>query len=209
RSGVDELRNNSAAEFDKVSQVLTAQQQEFKTSLDTQREEFAQALRAEREAFVEYLRSQKDNLSAKSDEISQVVDRIRDLADTNTAMNSLLSASREQTGKLDELINIMSSRNRDGRVSSESTDFVQPKLEIPAFYKIAFGAIAGLLLLSVGISTASFFASTSSNTVIETSSLPVFKTQSVENVPDSLLIPMGANNSEKVHGAITTENKTN
>ena len=105
----------------------------------------------------------------------------------------------------------MSSRNRDGRESSESTVFVQPKLEIPAFYKIAFGAIAGLLLLSVGISTASFFASTSSNnnTVIETSSLPVFKTQSVENVPDSLLIPMGANNSEKVHGAITTENKTN
>jgi len=104
----------------------------------------------------------------------------------------------------------MSSRNRDGRGSSESTVFVQPKLEIPAFYKIAFGAIAGLLLLSVGISTASFFASTSSNnTAIETSSLPVFKTQSVENVPDSLLIPMGANNSEKVHGAITTENKTN
>ena len=171
-------------------------------------EEFAQALRAEREAFVEYLRSQKDNLSAKSDEISQVVDRIRDLADTKTAMNSLLSASREQTGKLDELINIMSSRNRDGRGSSESTVFVQSKLEIPAFYKIAFGAIAGLLLLSVGISTASFFASTSSNnnTAIEASPLPVFKTQSVE---DSLLMPMGANNSEKVQGAITTENKTN
>ena len=210
RSGVDELRNNSAAEFDKVSQVLTAQQQEFKTSLDAQREEFAQALREEREAFVEYLRSQKDNLSAKSDEISQVVDRIRDLADTKTAMNSLLSASREQTGKLDELINIMSSRNRDGRGSSESTVFVQPKLEIPVFYKIAFGAIAGLLLLSVGISTASFFASPSSNnnTAIEASPLPDFKTQSVENVPDSLLIPMGANDSKKVHSTITTENKT-
>lgn len=204
------MRNNSAAEFDKVSQVLTAQQQEFKTSLDTQREEFAQALREEREAFVEYLRSQKDNISAKSDEISQVVDRIRDLADTKTAMNSLLSASREQTGKLDELINIMSSRNRDGRGTSESTVFVQPKLEIPVFYKIAIGTIAGLLLLSVGISTASFFASPSSNnnTAIEASPLPDFKTQSVENVPDSLLIPMGANDSKKVHSTITTENKT-
>lgn len=104
----------------------------------------------------------------------------------------------------------MSSRNRDGRGTSESTVFVQPKLEIPVFYKIAIGTIAGLLLLSVGISTASFFASPSSNnnTAIEASPLPDFKTQSVENVPDSLLIPMGANDSKKVHSAITTENKT-
>lgn len=211
KSGVAELRNNLAAEFDKVSQAQTAQQQEFKTSLDTQREEFAQVLRAEREAFVEYLRSQKDNLSAKSDEISQIVDRIRDLADTKTVMNSLLSASREQTGKLDELINIMSRRNRDGRGSSEATAFVQPKLEIPVFYKIAIGAIAGLLLLSVGISTASFIASTSSNnnTAIEAAPFPVLKTQLVEDVPDSLLSPTGVNDSKAVHGAIATENKTN
>lgn len=211
KSGVAELRNNLAAEFDKVSQAQTAQQQEFKTSLDTQREEFAQVLRAEREAFVEYLRSQKDNLSAKSDEISQIVDRIRDLADTKTVMNSLLSASREQTGKLDELINIMSRRNRDGRGSSEATAFVQPKLEIPVFYKIAIGAIAGLLLLSVGISTASFIASTSSNnnTAIEAAPFPVLKTQPVEDVPDSLLSPTGVNDSKAVHGAIATENKTN
>ena len=70
RTGVTELRSNSAAEFDKVSQTLTAQQQEFKTALDTQRQEFADALRAEREAFVEYLKSQKDSLAAKSDEIT-------------------------------------------------------------------------------------------------------------------------------------------
>ena len=211
KSGVTELRNNSAAEFDKVSQTLTAQQQEFKTALDTQREEFAQALRAEREAFVEYLRSEKDNLSAKSEEITQIVDRIRDLAETKTAMNSLLSASREQTGKLDELINIMSRRSRDGGGSSETAAFVQPKLEIPMFYKIAIGAIIGLMLLSVGISTVSFIASTSSknNSAIESPSVSVLNTQSKEVVPDSLSMLTGVNGSEEVQGTTPTDIKTN
>lgn len=161
KNGVTELRNNSAAEFDKVSQTLSAQQQEFKTALGTQRDEFAEALRAEREAFVEYLKGQKDSLSAKSDEISQIVERIRDLADTKTAMNSLLSASREQTGKLDELINLLGRRGRDHGVNNGGEHIIQPKFEIPAFYKIAIGAIAGLMLLSVGISTLSLVNSMS------------------------------------------------
>lgn len=162
KTGVTELRNNSAAEFDKVSQTLTAQQQEFKTALSTQRDEFAEALRAEREAFVEYLKGQKDSLSAKSEEISQIVERIRDLADTKTAMNSLLSASREQTGKLDELISLLGRRGRDHSGNSGGDHIIQPKFEIPAFYKVAIGAIAGLMLLSVGISTVSLVNSMSS-----------------------------------------------
>lgn len=211
KSGVTELRNNSAAEFDKVSQTLTAQQQEFKTALDTQREEFAQALRAEREAFVEYLRGQKDNLSAKSEEITQIVDRIRDLAETKTAMNSLLTASREQTGKLDELINIMSRRSRDGGSSSGAAAFVQPKFEIPAFYKIAIGAIAGLMLLSVGISTVSLISTTSSknNSAIEITPVPALKTQPAEDVPDSLRTTTMVNGSEETQSTTPSESKTN
>ncbi len=211
KSGVAELRNNSAAEFEKVSQTLTAQQQEFKTALDTQREEFAQALCAEREAFVEYMRGQKDNLSAKSEEITQIVDRIRDFAETKTAMNSLLSASREQTGKLDELINIMSCSNRDGGGSSGTAAFVQSKLAIPTFYKIAIGAIAGLMLLSVGISTASLILSTSSNksSAIEVSPVSPLNIQPTEDVPDSLRTSTVVNSLVETQSTILTDNKIN
>lgn len=177
KNGVTELRNNSAAEFDKISQTLAAQQQEFKTALGTQKNEFVEALRAEREAFVEYLKGQKDSLSAKSDEISQIVERIRDLADTKTTMNSLLSASREQTGKLDELINLLGRRGRDHAGNNSGEHVLQPKIEIPAFYKIAIGAIAGLMLLSVGISTLSLVNSMSTRN----ESQPMI-TQSVEQV---------------------------
>ena len=211
KSGVTELRNNSAAEFDKVSQTLTAQQQEFKTALDTQREEFAQALRAEREAFVEYLRGQKDNLSAKSEEITQIVDRIRDLAETKTAMNSLLSASREQTGKLEELISILGRRGRDSVAASGNTALVQPRIEIPAFYKVAIGAIAALMLLSVGISTASFVASISSknNHEIEATTVPTTKIQPVEAVLDTLQTPPNSNVSEDIQSSTSSDSKNN
>lgn len=212
KSGVTELRNNSAAEFDKVSQTLTAQQQEFKTALDTQREEFAQALRAEREAFVEYLRGQKDNLSAKSEEITQIVDRIRDLAETKTAMNSLLSASREQTGKLEELISILGRRGRDSVAASGNTALVQPRIEIPAIYKVAIGAIAALMLLSVGISTASFVASISSknNHEIEATTVPTTKIiQPVEAVLDTLQTPPNSNVPEDIQSSTSSDSKNN
>lgn len=211
KSGVAELRNNSAAEFDKVSQTLTAQQQEFKNVLDAQRDEFAQALHVEREAFVEYLRGQKDDLSAKSEEITQIVDRIRDLAETKTTMDSLLLASHEQTGKLNELINIMSRRNRDGGGASDTTAYLQPKFEIPVFYKIAIGAIAGLMLLSVGISTVSLLSSISSenNSAIEITPVPEMKSQPAEDVQDSLKTSPAVKASDESQSTLPTDSKTN
>lgn len=182
KNGVTELRNNSAAEFDKVTETLTAQQQEFKNALGTQREEFAEALRTEREAFVEYLKGQKDSLAAKSDEISQIVERIRDLADTKATMTSLLSASREQTGKLDELIGLMSKRGREQGIAGGATAFAQPRFEIPAYYKIAIGAIAGLMLLSVGISTVSLVSSISNRKDVQPVVLQPALQQSQEQV---------------------------
>lgn len=153
-SEVTALRNNSAQEFDRVSQTMVAQQQEFKSSLSNQREEFAQALQAEQSVFIEYLKGQKDSLAAKSDEISQIVNEIRGLADTKSAMASLISESKVQNNKLDELIRVMGHRGQDGGV-------VIPKFEIPIFYRIAIGAIAGLLLIGVGVSTVSLFSNRS------------------------------------------------
>jgi biopolymer transport protein ExbB/TolQ len=183
RNGVTELRNNSTAEFDRVTEALTAQQQTFKEALNTQRDEFAQALRSEQESFMEYLRGQKDSLSAKSEEITQIVDRIRDFSETKNAMNSLLSASREQTGKLEELIGLLGRRNREGGISSGPSKF-----EIPAFYKIAIGAIAGLMLLSVGISTVSLLMGISSRKEAKTEMVQpeVVKPQAIEQNVDTL-----------------------
>ena len=185
RNGITELRNNSTAEFDRVSETLTAQQQAFKEAVNSQRDELARTLRAEKESFMEYLQSQKDALSAKSEEISQIVDRIRDFSETKNAMNSLLYASREQTGKLDELISLIGRKNRDGSVSSKSSRF-----EIPVFYKFAIGAIAGLMLLSVGISTVSLFMSVPSrkdakDELVQTANV---KTRTVNSGVDSLSI---------------------
>ena len=183
RNGVTELRNNSTAEFDRVTEALTAQQQTFKEALNTQRDEFAQALRSEQESFMEYLRGQKDSLSAKSEEITQIVDRIRDFSETKNAMNSLLSASREQTGKLEELIGLLGRRNREGGGSTGPSKF-----ELPAFYKIAIGAIAGLMLLSVGISTVSLLMGISSRKEAKTEMVQpeLVKPQSIEQNVDTL-----------------------
>ena len=195
RNGVTELRNNSTAEFDRVTAALTAQQQTFKEALNTQRDEFAQALRTEQESFMEYLRGQKDSLSAKSEEITQIVDRIRDFSETKNAMNNLLSASREQTGKLEELIGILGRRNRDAGSHSGTSKF-----EIPAFYKIAIGAIAGLMLLSVGISTVSLLLSISSRKEAKTEMVQpeVVIPQSIESSVDTLTLSAPETSLESV-----------
>lgn len=180
-SEVTALRNNSAQEFDKVSQTMVAQQQEFKSNLCTQREEFAQALQAEQSVFIEYLKGQKDSLAAKSDEISQIVNEIRGLADTKSAMASLISESKVQNSKLDELIRVMGQRSQEGGIAVQ-------KFEIPAFYKIAIGTIAGLLLLGVGVSTASLLTNLSPKEDPNTEMIKSIdeKVQSMSTAIDSL-----------------------
>jgi len=178
---VTALRNNSAQEFDKVSQTMVAQQQEFKSNLSTQREEFAHALQAEQSVFIEYLKGQKDSLAAKSDEISQIVNEIRGLADTKSAMASLISESKVQNSKLDELIRVMGHRSYEGGITVQ-------KIEIPAFYKITIVTIAVLLLLGVGVNTATFLASRSSKEDPNTEMIMSIdeKLQSMSNAIDSL-----------------------
>ena len=192
RNGVTELRNNSTAEFDRVTEALTAQQQTFKDALNNQRDEFAQALRTEQESFIEYLRSQKDSLSAKSEEITQIVDRLRDFSETKNAMNSLLSVSREQTGKLDELVSLIARGNKNGGNSSGKSN-----IELPVFYKFAIGAIAGLMLLSVGVSTASLLMSISSRNDAKTEMVQTeyVKPQEKEVSMDSLSVAGAARDS--------------
>lgn len=147
-SGVTALRNNSVQEFDKVSQTMADQQEAFRSSLSTQREEFAQTLQNEQSLFIDYLKGQKDTLAAKSEEISQIVSEIRGLSETKSAMGNLISETKAQNNKLDELIRLMGRKGHDG-------DGGVTTFEIPPFYKISVGAIAGLLLLGVGVSTVS------------------------------------------------------
>lgn len=180
-SEVSTLRNNSAQEFDKMSQTMVAQQQEFKSNLSTQREEFVQALQAEQNVFIEYLKNQKDSLAAKSDEISQIVNEIRSLADTKSAMVSLISESKAQNGKLDELIRIMGHRGHETGVSEQY-------FKIPAFFKITIVVITVLLLLGVGISTASMLSDISKKEDPNTQIIKSIdeKVQSMSNAIDSL-----------------------
>ena len=189
RTGVTELRNNSTAEFNRVSEALTTQQQEFRTALSTQRDQLAEALRSEQETFIEYLKGQKESLSQKSDEINQLVDQIRELTNANSAMNGLLSASKEQNNKLDRLISIMERRGFESGESPDTHQITRPTIQIPAFYKIAIGTIAGLMLVSVGVSTVSLVNNISSRKESEpVIAVPVeHKIESQTSPSDSLL----------------------
>ena len=169
--------------------------QTFKEALTSQRDEFSKALRTEQESFMEYLRGQKESLTSKSEEITQIVDRIRDFSETKNAMNSLLSASREQTGKLEELIGILGHRNMDGGASSRES-----KVVIPAFFKVAIGVIAGLMLLSVGISTASLLMGVSSKKEVKTEMIQpeVVEPQTMEPSLDTLTLSTPETKPESV-----------
>lgn len=185
-SEVTALRNSSAQEFDMMSQTMNAQHQEFEASLKALREEFAQTLQAEQDTFVDYLKSQKESLTAKSDEISQIVNEIRGLSETKAAMNSLIAVSKEQNGKLDELISLM---NRKGSSNLAGIGAVTvQKFEIPTFYKIAIGLIVGLIFLGVCVSSISLINSLNSKDNSNTQMIQSIdhKVQSISKTVDML-----------------------
>ena len=148
--GVQHLRNESASQLDSATQTMVAQQQAFRDSLREQRDEFARALHSEEEAFLNYLRGQKEDLSSKSNEITELVQEIRSLADTKSSMRELVSVSRQQSNKIDELIEA---------INSKQDRLVSPHVKIPAYLKISIVTICLACIASMGIGVVSLLQS--------------------------------------------------
>ena len=172
--GVQKLRNDSVSQFDSVSQTMAVQQQEFRESLRAQRDEFAQALRTEEEAFLTYLRGQKEDLSSKSNEITELVKEIRSLADTKSSMNELVSVSRQQSAKIDELIEALRNK-KDKQIS--------PQFKVPAYLKISVLAICVASIISMGIGLVSLFQN---NTRAQEQASVNEKVESLSNMVESV-----------------------
>ena len=161
QNGVSQLQGEATRVFDEVSKTMEAQQQSFTESLQTQRTQFADALNAERESFIEYLRGQRQNLAEKSNEIASIVDEIHHLSETKTAMDNLVSISKEQSSKIGQLVALLGNNGVSNGVSVVET----PKIEIPRYYKVAIGVIIGLMALNVCVSTYSVIKSQHTTTI--------------------------------------------
>lgn len=172
--GVQHLRNESASQLDSATQTMVAQQQAFRDSLREQRDEFARALHSEEEAFLSYLRGQKEDLSSKSNEISELVKEIRSLAETKSSMSELVSVSRQQSAKIDELIEALKNK-KDKHIS--------PQFKVPAYLRISVLAICMASIISMGIGLVSLFQN---NTRAQEQAIVNEKVESLSNTVESV-----------------------
>lgn len=172
--GVQHLRNESASQLDSATQTMVAQQQAFRDSLREQRDEFARALHSEEEAFLSYLRGQKEDLSSKSNEISELVKEIRSLAETKSSMSELVSVSRQQSAKIDELIEALKNK-KDKHLS--------PQFKVPAYLRISVLAICMASIISMGIGLVSLFQN---NTRAQEQAIVNEKVESLSNTVESV-----------------------
>lgn len=172
--GVQHLRNESASQLDSATQTMVAQQQAFRDSLREQRDEFARALHSEEEAFLSYLRGQKEDLSSKSNEISELVKEIRSLSETKSSMSELVSVSRQQSAKIDELIEALRNK-KDNHIS--------PHFKVPAYLKISVLAICAASIISMGIGLVSLLQN---NTRAHEQAIVNEKVESLSNTVESV-----------------------
>ena len=146
--GMTNLNNDSATQFDSVAQTMREQEQTFKETLRAQRDEFAQSLRAEQEAFLNYLQGQKENLSSKSDEITDLVKEIRAMSETKSGIAELVASSKQQSSKLDDLIRVLKERHQE---VPQMREYQQTQFKIPAYLKYSVIAMCVATIASMGI----------------------------------------------------------
>lgn len=139
-SGVRELKNSSATEFDTLKDTLTEEKHAFKESLISGRNEFA-----------DYVREQKELLAQKANEIVALSEEIKTLSETKSSIEKMVLATTEQSAKLDTLINVLRNQkppvvNISGKDSpSSNVPFVATPMSMPRWVKPL--AIVGVSLL--------------------------------------------------------------
>lgn len=141
--GMTNLKNDSATQFDSVSQVIHAQEQDFKETLRAQRDEFAQSLKKEQEAFLDYLQNQKESLSSKSDEISEIIKEIRSLADAKSGLLELIAVSKQQNACINELVQTL--KDEYDNIDSGRS------MHVPTYLKISIVAMCFATIASTGL----------------------------------------------------------
>lgn len=179
-SGVVELRSKAAEEYSELSTSWTAQQYAFKTSLTEQQVMMQEILKQREKDFTDYLVRQEAALAEKASAISSIAKEIQMLADTKTAMNDLVSSTRDQNRKLDLLIDSLAAKTdvvtmKDNLKSYNHKDWFSGLLKWGSLICIV------LIILAFGMFTYSFVNDLNSDDVKDTASFQYMEVTETEN----------------------------
>lgn len=179
-SGVVELRSKAAEEYSELSTSWTAQQDAFKTSLTEQQVMMQEILKQREKDFTDYLVRQEAALAEKASAISSIAKEIQMLADTKTAMNDLVSSTRDQNRKLDLLIDSLAAKTdvvtmKDNLKSYNHKDWFSALLKWGSLICIV------LIILAFGMFTYSFVNDLNSDDVKDTASFQYMEVTETEN----------------------------
>ena len=179
-SGVVELRSKAAEEYSELSTSWTAQQDAFKTSLTEQQVMMQEILKQREKDFTDYLVRQEAALAEKASAISSIAKEIQMLADTKTAMNDLVSSTRDQNRKLDLLIDSLAAKTdvvtmKDNLKSYNHKDWFSALLKWGSLICIV------LIILAFGMFTYSFVNDLNSDDVKDAASFQYMEVTETEN----------------------------
>ena len=161
KDGINELRNNSTAEFDALIKQYSEQKEEFSKMVLAQREEL----------FASYA------------DMPDVIKEIRNLAEVKTVMMQMLDANKEQSKLLDKVYNVLNRPivpiKQDAiKDETEVNRITETQVQFPKVIIYMVGIITMVVLATFGIYVYKSFIAKPNNMPAATSSL-------VEQTPTS------------------------
>lgn len=147
KTSVSELRVKTADEYEELTTSWEAQQNAFRESLAAQQIAMQELLQQREKEFTEYLVQQQASLAEKATVITSMAKEIQMLGDTKTAMNDLVTSTRDQNRKLDLLIEAIS--NNKGFISNTSVARTENQKDLISTI-IKWGSLVCILLIIVG-----------------------------------------------------------
>lgn len=171
KDGINELRNNSTAEFDAFIKQYSEQKEEFSKMLLAQREEL----------FASYA------------DMPDVIKEIRNLAEVKSVMMQMLEANKEQSKLLDKVYNVLNRPivpKQDAiRTETEVNRITETQVQFPKVIIYMVGIITMVVLATFGIYVYKSFIAKPNNMPAATSSL-------VEQTPTSTFSRQNVNVQE-------------
>lgn len=162
KTGVVELRGKAAEEYAKLTTSWEAQQNAFRESLAAQQVAMQELLQQRESEFTKYLKQQEASLAEKETALTTIASEIQMLGDTKSAMNDLVTTTKDQNKKLDLLIEAIS--NNTSFVSSPSVVRYENKKDFISTI-IRWGSLVCIILIIIGFCMYAFSFVRDINTV--------------------------------------------
>ncbi|GBU07458.1 hypothetical protein AwDysgo_07890 [Bacteroidales bacterium] len=147
---IDSANLETKGSLRRFNEGMEASLSKIQESLGAQLLAFNSSMRSQQDLLKETLKEQNEALKGKSQEISMIVDEIKNLSAVKTSISNFESTTSIQNKKIDDLVNAIQKLTKIKTAEKPKLEIPQwePKLEIPLWLKATIVTVGGIISVS-------------------------------------------------------------